>query len=217
MNSQICRMIRRSLTCRLFALIVLLGGCAGSGSRSHIRTKYHRGDFVVYQYSGTFSPQPVALREEILSVRGLRLEISVRATRGSEERHWVQIVTDTIENQRSNIVDELYVVEGNGRTRLANRDNADLYRLYDWTYVVPEGKNSDVHLRQETAELGNKPFHCNVESGRNVVKGEAIRYELFECPDFLWQHGRGRFWKEGAGQDIWRVEVVAFGNRDSAE
>lgn len=151
------------------------------------------------------------LREEVIAVRGLRLEIAVRATRGPEERQWVQIVTDTPENKRNNVVDELYAVADNRRTRLSNRDNIDLYRLYEWTYVVPETKNTDIQHRQTETTLGNQRFRCDVESGRNVVNKKAIRYELFECPDFLWQHGRGRFWEEETGQDVWRMEVLTFG------
>ena len=104
---------------------IALSGCAatlqsGTAPVAHPSTHYRVGDFVVYSYTGEALPQPVTLREEIVQREGLRLHIQVEARRGSQVRRWVQVVTDTAENQANNFIDELYELIGTERRRLAN-------------------------------------------------------------------------------------------------
>ena len=210
-------MISRSL---LVGSVLLALSC-GSGPRpaaqavSHpdTSTRFRVGDYVVYHYTGLFTSEPVELRERISAREGKRLTIDVVATRGSEQRHWEQVVTDTPENERENVVDELYEHVGAERRKLANVGNADLMRLYSWTVLQPDGKASDVHTEKAMLTMGRDDFTCDRTFGKNTWHGRKVQFESFECPQFLWSHARARFWDDGTGEEILRVDVTESGNR----
>lgn len=209
---------------RVLATVVLAitAACASTGSadagREHdAGTRYQVGDYVVYRYSGAFTPAPVSLREVVLEREGDRLVIEVTATRASEQRRWLQVVTDTPENQRNNVVDELYEVVGGSKIRLENRDNLDLYRLYEWVVLQPDGKAAEVTTRRGEFSVSGKTFACEVSAGKNSWRGKQVRFEMQECPTFLWTHGPGRFWVDDTGEDIMRVEVVEAGRKGSGD
>lgn len=183
------------------------------GARRAPGTRFRVGDFVVYRYTGLFTPEPVELRERIIAQDGARLTIDVVATRGSEQRHWEQIVTDTADNGRNNVVDELYEHVGAERRKLANAGNADLMRLYAWTVLQPDGKAHDVHTDKAMFTIARDNFTCDRTSGRNEWHGRKLQFESFVCPEFLWSHARARFWDDGTGEEILRADVEDSGNR----
>ena len=115
-------------------LVLGLVACAGappapSSAAVEPRTRYRVGDFVVYRYSGAFTTAPVELREEVRAQEGERLRIDVTLARGSERSRWVQVLTDTPENQRNNVIDALYELVNEHAVRLDNVDNRDAFRL----------------------------------------------------------------------------------------
>ena len=103
-------------------------GQTGSTAEAQGSTLYRIGDFVEYRYSGSFSSAPVRLVEEVTEQPGSRLTLTVTASRGQEEMKWVQVVTDTVENQKAEKIDELYLVEDGVRRKLGNAGNRDIYR-----------------------------------------------------------------------------------------
>ncbi|HEY1955786.1 MAG TPA: hypothetical protein VGH28_09235 [Polyangiaceae bacterium] len=176
-------------------------------------TRFRVGDFVVYRYSGLFTPEPVELRERIAAQDGLRLTIDVTATRGSEQRHWEQVVTDTPENERNGVVDELYEYVGGKRRKLANVGNADLVRLYSWTILQPDGKAHDVRTEKAMLTVGRDNYTCDRKFGKNEWHGKKLQFERFDCPEFLWTHARARFWDDATGEEILRADVSESGNQ----
>jgi hypothetical protein len=217
------RLSRRKLSRLAFAFLALVGltlpACGGSRLEHNTpsvavrSTRYRTGDYVVYRYSGSFTPSPVTLREEVLEQQDNRLTIEVRVERGTEKRRWLQVLTDTPENEKNNVVDELYLLsEGNERRRLPNVNNADLYRLYEWTVFNPNGKAQDVRISTSHASFGGVTFECDRTEGRNTWQERPLRFETNDCKQFLWTHGPGRFWDEMSGQDIIRIEILEFGN-----
>jgi hypothetical protein len=201
---------------RLVLAVVLLVGCApanGAKSAEGPQSRYRKGDFVHYRYSGTYTTSPVEFVEVVADQHGLVLEIEVDATRGEEHRTWLQIVTDTPYNQKNNVVDALYVVENGQKRKLKNVNNNDLYALYDWTYVVPEGIPTDLAETDVDRTIGGVTYHCRAKSGRTHLKGKAVRFEEVDCKDFLWTHAGAQFVDEESGAMVYRAEVVEVGRR----
>lgn len=188
------------------------GGPAPVTAKHEATSRYRKGDFVVYRYSGLYSKEPVELRESIAAQDGKRLTIDVVATRGSEKRRWQQVVTDSPDNERNNVVDELYEYAGGERRKLDNAGNADLKRLYEWTVIVPDGKPEDVHTDRAMLEVGHDNFTCNHTTGKTKWHGRSLAFETFDCPEFLWTHGRVRYWDPATGDEILRADVAGMGN-----
>jgi hypothetical protein len=185
----------------LSSLVLLFAAGCASG------TRYRVGDTVTYHYSGDALCTPVELRESVVAREGDRLRIDVTARRGAEVRSWVQVLTDSPENQRANRLDALYEEAPDGRlVRLENPDNRDLYRLYEWTVVDPDGKASEVEKAPCERTLGTT-YACTCTRGRNAWKGRPVRFESATCPGFVWTHAGSRFWDEETGADVLRVEV----------
>lgn len=175
-------------------------------------TRYREGDFVVYRYAGSFSPAEVTLREEIERRDGNRLHILVTIRKGSEERRFVQVVTDTPENQKAERIDELYRVEGEQRVRLENEENADLYALYGWTLPPePAGPPTDVSKVETQVQLGGASFTCTEERGRMSIDGAEHAFRFASCPSFLWKNGPAEIGPEDAQTPLWKREVIRFG------
>lgn len=174
-------------------------------------TRYRVGDFVVYRYSGAFSPVPVVLRELVRAQEGHRLRIDVTATRGAEELRWIQVLTDTPENQRNNVIDALYQVNDGTPVKLDNHDNRDAFRLYQWTLIMPEGRAVDVKQHACERSIGDVSYACTCTTGKNSWHGRALEFEEVECPDFLWTHAGGRFGDAASGEDVHRTEIIEVG------
>jgi hypothetical protein len=176
-------------------------------------TQYQQGDWVHYRYSGSYTLVPVDLEEHVVDQQGDKLRIRVTATRGAEIREWVQVVTDNAFNRKNNVVDELYVIKDGKEQKLKNRNNNDLYELYDWTYVIPEGVPKDVTEPTVQATIGGKTYTCRARRGRTQIKGRPAKFEEVECPEFLWTHASARFVDEETSAVIYQAEVVAVGRK----
>jgi hypothetical protein len=202
------------------AFLMLVGACVAqqrtTPAFSIPSTRYRVGDYVVYRYDGIYSVQPVLFREEICAQEGNRLRIDIQVIRDQEQRRWIQVVTDTPENQRNNVIDALYEWQGDRLVRLANEGSRDLLRLYEWTILTPDGQATDVHNNPCVREIGGTRFACTCTSGRNTWRGKVIRFEVSRCPDFLWTNGPVRFWEEATGLSILNVNIVEFGHRPEA-
>jgi hypothetical protein len=172
-------------------------------------TKYKVGDFVVYRFSGAYSEKPVEMREEVIEIKGNRLAIDVKATRGRETRHWIQVVTDTEENQRKSIVDELYVVRPDGtRQRIPNEQNAGLIRLYEWVLVMASGRGQERITEPCKVTFLDKTFDCLCEKSTHTWRARTIKSEDRRCKDFLWTNAPSRWWDPASDEDVWKVEVL---------
>lgn len=203
---------------RWLLAVVLLVGCAPangtkSPSRGGPQSRYRKGDFIHYRYSGTYTPAPVDLREVVADQHQLLLQIDVEATRGGERRKWIQIVTDTEFNQKNNVVDALYVVDNGEKRKLKNLNNNDLYALYDWTYVVPEGIPTDLSEAAVTKTIGGATYQCLAKRGRTHLKGKPVRFEEVDCKDFLWTHAGAEYVAEESGEVVYRAEIIEVGRR----
>lgn len=177
------------------------------------RTRFREGDFVVYRYTGTYTKEPVVLREQILAQKGLELRIGVSVRRGIDERKWVQVVTDLPENRKNEVVDALFLEDHGNLRRLENKKNHDLYALYEWTFLLPDGKPLTVADEKRELTIQGTHFDCDVRVGKTKVQGRVLSFEEVDCPDFLWTHAGGRFWDEATSEEVYRAEVVAFGHK----
>lgn len=205
-----------------WALALALAWLACSSQKAVIiadpgwETRYRAGDFIVYRYTGSLNAEAVLLREEVLSQVGNRLEIDVVAKRGSERRHWVQVVTDTPRNQANNIVDELYEVVDGERHFLPNPNNEDLSRLYSWVLLTPDRHATDVRTEAAQWEAGGESFQCLRIYGKNTLRDRPIEFSMVECPRFVWSHATSVFWDVKTGTDLLRAEVVEVGKKTPA-
>jgi len=131
----------RAAAC-LFAWLMITG-CGGGaavaatpegGSGPAVEARLMAGDYVVYDVRGAMLDASVEMREVVLARRGNTLVLAVELRRGQDRLHWLQVVTDTEENRKSDKVDALYVLEDDGVLRqLPNEGNADIMRLSAWT------------------------------------------------------------------------------------
>lgn len=161
----------------------------------------------MYRYDGSFSQDPVILREEVIQREGLRLTIDVRATRGSDELHWIQVVTDTPENRDNNVIDELYEVMDGARMRLPNEGNADLLRLYAWTLPACGPPAAPLPSETRALTIGTTPMNCTCERQRMQCDGVSSEMTSCDCPDLLWTHGFGEVLRAGEATPYWRMVV----------
>jgi hypothetical protein len=165
----------------------------------------------VYSYTGEGLPQPVTLREEIVQRDGLRLHIQVEARRGSQVRRWVQVVTDTPQNQANNVIDELYELIGAERRRLANKDNRDVYRLYEWTFPPSlEGRGEPTSFNH-TVSIEDRPMAADCQRIPVAVGGTPAVMENCTSRAFLWTNIFGRLYRESDNATLWQVSVETYG------
>jgi hypothetical protein len=195
------------------ALVAAVAGCAASPrepTRSAVAaaTRYRVGDRVVYRYGGATLHAPVMLTERIVAQTGNRLEIEVTAVRGEETRQWVQLVTDTPENQRNDVIDELYEVVDGQRRRLSNEGNRDVMRMYEWTLPAMEGALRFERNDAVTIDFGGQRHTCTRETNRATIAGRPARFIRHTCPSFLWTNGPALFRDDENGEVLWQVEVV---------
>jgi hypothetical protein len=196
--------------------LMIASSCAttpesGAAPVAHPSTNYRVGDFVVYSYTGEALPKPVKLREEIVQHEGLRLEIQVEARRGNEVQRWIQVVTDTPENQANNVIDELYELNGSERRRLVNKDNRDVYRLYAWTLPPSIKGRGEPTSFSRTISLEGHPVQADCQR-IPVEAGEAPAImETCTSPAFLWTNIQGRLYRESDNTTLWQVSVESSG------
>jgi hypothetical protein len=170
-------------------------------------SKYEVNDFIEYKYSGSFRKDPIKLTEEIIEKNGNQLVILVHLKSSSEERTWKQFVTDTPENQKNNKVDRLIeVLPGNKELILANTKNADLFRQYRGTYIIPDGPPQN--MKTDTVELSvcGKKFMTMRTRGQQRVNGGNYSFENYESEDFLWNHIASKY--TSGEKNFYKVEVV---------
>lgn len=199
-------------TARL-ACVLLLISCAthrntAEGTTAFGTSKYSVGDCVTYLYTGSFTPAPVELTERVEEKHGNRLHIAVTARRGNEVRRWLQVVTDTPENQKAEKIDELYRLDGTARVRLANQDNQDVYEMYQWVVFSPQGRATGVTHGRSAFNIGDATFDCDHEHGVFVSPAGRRVFEFATCPDFVWTNGPAEIVDEETTEIIWRREVA---------
>ena len=152
-------------------------------------SKYEAGDYVVYKYSGSYRREPVLLTEKIISkTGGNKLEISVEWKSGKELRSWKQFVTDTAYNRANNIVDRLVRIEGGKETALLNKDNLDLFKLYEGTYLMPQHVPSLIKEETKALPVGNGSYMCRVKTYNTKVLGKHAEMTVADSDDFKWTH-----------------------------
>lgn len=205
----------------LCAVVLWLAACASappapSSAPAEPHTRYRAGDFIVYRYRGAFTPAPVELREEVRAQEGERLRIDVTLSTAGARSRWIQVLTDTPENQRDNVIDALYEVVDGRPVRLENPDNRDAFRLYEKTLIMPEGRATDVREAHCQRAIGDRDYACTCTSGKNSWRGRAILFEVSRCEGFLWTHGPSRCWDAATGEDLHVTEVTAVGRDASA-
>lgn len=206
----------------LVVMAVAVLCCAPSSQRSATTrpesemTRYREGDWVEYRYVGAASDPPVVMTERVIAQRGNQLEIEVVLRRGDEERHWIQVVTDTPENQQNNVVDELYEVVDGERRRLANEDNSDIYRLSSWIFGPIDGQTTPEGEASIELEFAGRLHHCQRRTTRATSSGRPARMITHSCSTFVWTHGPGTLIDLETSEALWRVTVEGAGNSASS-
>jgi hypothetical protein len=184
------------------------------GEEGAATTRHELGGYVVYRYEGTYTAAPVTLEETITALDGLRLTIEVTATRGDESRRWIQVVTDTEENRRNNVVDELYEVIDGERRALDAHDVRELLRLYAWTLPSCGPFEEPPDPEPRSIDIGGASHECRCVPARTICDGAAATSITCECPDFAWGNAYGEVILDGAeGEPMWRVRVTESGVR----
>ena len=151
-------------------------------------SKYEVGDYVVYKYYGSYRPEPVILTEKILSKAGNKLEILVDWKSGKERRSWKQFVTDTPFNRKNNIIDRLVRIENGKETELPNKDNLDVFKLYEGTYLMPQRSPRLVKEEKTTVTIGKDSYPCRTRVYKTRVMGSHAEMTVTDSEEFKWTH-----------------------------
>jgi hypothetical protein len=175
-------------------------------------SKYEVGDYVVYKYCGSYRPEPVILTEKILSKAGNKLEILVDWKSGRENRSWKQFVTDTPYNRKNNIIDRLVRIENGKETELPNKDNLDVFKLYEGTYLMPQHAPSLVKDEKTTVAIGKDSYLCRTRVYKTKVLGRHADMTVTDSEEFKWTNVSSSY-KDSRGGLIYSVEVLEHGNR----
>lgn len=173
----------------LFIIMITLSSCSVS------TTRYRRGNSVYYRYGGLYRNGQLTLRETVLKQSGNHLEIEVQLDMGKEKRRWRQYITDNDFNRQNNIVDRLVEISSSGTMlELLNPQNRDLYRLYEGTYVRPDGLL--LHRKEEKikVEVCGKSYNAIKITGVQSINGKEYYYEEIKSSEFLWTNISGRYY-----------------------
>lgn len=173
-------------------------------------SRYEAGDYVVYKYSGSYRPEPVFLTEKVLSRTGNKLEILVEWKSGKEFRAWKQFVTDTPFNRKNNIVDRLLWLDAGQETELANENNADLFKLYEGTFLMPQRSPHNLKEKRERLKIGGTGYLCDVKEYDTKVLNKRARMKSVESAEFLWTRA-GAEYRDEKGGLIYGAEVLEHG------
>ncbi len=207
---------------RLLALLLLAVGCGTSGPTAHHwpgdaawQTTLQPGDYVVYRYTGSYTPAPVLLAKEVVESRQDLAVIDVVATRGQERRHWIEVVAGRPTDVKPGHVVELYEVDGTTRRRLRNLGNQDLDRLYDWTVAMPDRASSNAIESPEVASLERWAFACTKAYGETAWRGAVVKVSSTTCAEFPWVRWEQGVWTED--DTLANLEIVETGRGGYAQ
>jgi hypothetical protein len=153
----------------------------------------HVGDAIVYRFSGSFTSEPVTVRQEVRALDDKHVTIEVHATRGHEERRWTQLGPVGNDARWNNAVDEI--------KDLPNPGDATLARLWEWVVYPADGEPASKTSAACEQKIGASTLACTCES---AVIG-AVQTEQARCP-FAWQRGPAKWTKNGAV--VWQSEIV---------
>ena len=179
-------------------------------------TAYQVGDYVIYAYSGSALDAPVEIEEQIVDVAGIELTILVQARRGDETRRWKQRVTDTPQNRNNDVVDELYEIVEGQELHLANPDNIDIYRLYEWIVPPLEGAPTDITQDSRELTIPGRTFEASCTSGAQSMAGTPARFTFCDSEAFLWTSLSGEITAIDGDELLYRMEVQEVGKRERA-
>ncbi len=191
------------------ACLLLLWGCKAAPEIS----KYEAGDYVVYKYYGFYRPVPIMLTERVLAkTGGNKLELLVEWQSGKEARVWKQFVTDTAYNRANNIVDRLVLLENGRETELPNRDNLDLFKLYEGTYLIAQHMPRLVKEEKLALPVGGGSCLCRVRTYKTKVLGMHATMTVADSEEFKWTNVSTTY-KDIKGGLLYAVEVAECGNK----
>lgn len=147
------------------------------------------GDYIVYRYFGAHFKEEVILTEEIIGKTGLRLTIRVTARRGGQTKTWHQVVIDSLENRKSNAVEELYQIIDGEKKVLPGDTEKILLSLYEWV-LPPRGevKGSSTVIAEDIPlpDGGAVPGECTL--GSQIVQGRTAHTRHCTSLHFPWYH-----------------------------
>ena len=168
---------------------------------------------MVYRYYGSYRPEPVILTERVLSkTGGNRLEIAVEWKSGKETRSWKQFVTDTQYNRDNDVVDRLVLSDNGKETELPNKDNLDLFKLYEGAYLIPQHSPVLSGEVEQLVTVGRDKFPCRVRTYKTKVRNRHAVMTVTDSKEFKWTNV-SRYYKTQQGGLIYAMEVVGYGNR----
>ena len=176
-------------------------------------SKYEVGDYVIYKYWGSYRHEPVILTEKVLSkTGGNKLEILVDWKSGKEARTWKQFVTDTAHNRANSIVDRLVLVAGGKETELANKDNIDLFKLYEGTFLIIQHDPIVIREEKKTLPVGHVSYLCRVRTYRTRALGIRAEMTVADSDEFKWNNVSSSY-RDMKGGLLYTAEVVEHGNK----
>ena len=179
----------------------------GLGGEPEATGSLRVGDFVVYRYSGLFSPDPVTLRMEVLSREGDAIEIEYLMGRGEERRQWIEILDVGLEREFPTLKALFEVVDG----QRVSRPTSDQNQMLEWSRPQLDGFPREMRpAATVTLRIAGKPHECEVSRGTGQVDGQAISISTFQCPLFPWWNPGSEMVFVETGRPFHVMEVVDY-------
>jgi hypothetical protein len=172
------------------------------------------GHYVTYRYGGPMADLPVELTKTVtdISERAPRvLQVEVVATRGSEQRRWIEIVRVTDEASQRQALESLYTWNEAAQD-YREAPSAELEELYAWTLFW--GRHTQPRSRTTSEcrfEGEEEPLRCACERGQLEHAGRQLDYQWSECPTIPFGHGPGELRDALTHDIVLQVEVAAHG------
>lgn len=204
---------------RALLFLLPLNGCLSTRPPSEVASVgpergLRIGDHALYRYQGSWSPDPVLHRQEVLERAGELVTLQVELSKGQERLAWIERFTDSPENRAHKKIDALWELREGERVPLANERDRDVYKLYLWTLPPLRGPPFELSTTPETLEIQGRSYRCSVEIGRYTPPDVPQTWSLSfaTCPDLPWQHGPASL-RSSEGEVIWSRELLEIGAR----
>jgi len=111
-------------------------------------------------------------------------------------------------------VDKLVLVRDGKETELENRNNEDVYRLYEGTYLIPQRPLKLLKEETRRLKIGGTEYLCSVQTSGTKVLNKRARLTVVESGEFPWTHA-GAEYREEKGGLIYGMEVLEQGKTRS--
>ncbi len=164
------------------------------------------GDYIVFQYSGSFRKTPLTLTERVVAKEGTVLVIDFTLTEGKKEET-LRVRMDFAPGGRGEIFDIARMDKGVEKP--ASKDAYDA--MMAKTIVVADANEEDLGTEDVNVEVSGKSINAKKTSYRVVVGKSSATMSITAADGFAWGDLGGEI-KTKDGALLYRAQLVDMGS-----